>query len=68
MSHGTQLMWGLNLMPYNIASDLIHRPYEMPAINIIMIFVYYLGGIAGALIGAALVATIRKNAIYVSGG
>lgn len=32
----------------------------------IMILAYYVGGICGALIGAGLVTTFRKNIIYVS--
>lgn len=61
-SYGTQMMWGLNLMPYNITEEYYNGTSFIKAL---MILTYYLGGIVGIFIGAALVETMYKQTIYV---
>lgn len=63
LSYGTQTMWGLHLMPYN-TSD--HYHYETSLKKTLMVLMYYLGGIIGIFVGAALIESIQKNSIYVS--
>lgn len=62
--HGTHLIWALNQMPYN--PDDVRFDGNVYTLRDIMILVYYIGGILGALIGAGLVSTFQKQIIYVS--